>query len=331
MDNKGILVVALTQRGKLLPTSYELLSAARALAQSTNEPVWAVVLGGKVEQYAKDLIERGADKVFVVEHASLEQYTDEPYTKAVVELAEKERVSKILVPATVAGRALSARLSVKLKAGLAPEAAEIYQNGVGFKAKRPQYSGNIVSEIEFKTPVQIVTVQGLVYPRADAQAGRSGETVKVSFDPGATRVEFVSFQAEESNEVDLGAAERIVSGGRGLGAKEGFKAVYDLAHALGAAVGASRAVVDSGWIPYKHQVGLTGRAVRPKLYVACGISGQIQHLAGMSSSGTIVAINTDAACPMMELASIKVQGDVNELLPLITAEVKKRRGAAVAA
>lgn len=328
MSNKGILVVALTQRGKLVSTSFELLTAARALAEKTQDPVAAVVLGGKVESYAKELIERGADKVFVVEHASLENFNDEAYTKAVAEVAEKNAFGKILVPASVAGRSLAARLSVKLKAGLAPEAAEVYQNGIGFKAKRPQYSGNIVSEIEFKTPVQIVTVQGLVYPRAEAQAGRAGETVKVAFEPGASRVEFVSFQAEQSNEIDLGAAERIVSGGRGLGSADGFKAVREFAASIGAAVGASRAVVDSGWIPYKHQVGLTGRAVRPKLYVACGISGQIQHLAGMSSSGTIVAINTDPTCPMMQTASIAVAGDVNELLPLITAEVKKRRSVA---
>jgi electron transfer flavoprotein alpha subunit len=121
------------------------------------------------------------------------------------------------------------------------------------------------------------------------------------------------------------SAERIVSGGRGLGSAEGFKIVRELAHAIGAAVGASRAVVDSGWIPYRHQVGLTGRAVRPKLYLAIGISGQIQHLAGMSSSGTIVAINTDAACPMMELASVSVVGDYSQILPAMIAEIKNRK------
>lgn len=331
MDNKGILVVALTQRGQLLPAAYELLTAGRALADATKEPLCAVLLAGKAGEMAKDLIERGADKVFVVENPALENFNDELHTKAVAQVVEANNLAKVLLPASVSGRSLAARLSVKLKAGLSPDSAEVYQNGSGVKAKRPQFSGNIVSEVEFKSPVQVFTVTAMVYPRAEKQAGRAGETVPVSFDASGSRIEFVSYQAEQSNEIDLGAAERIVSGGRGLGSPEGFKIVYALAQTIGAAVGASRAVVDSGWIAYRHQVGLTGRSVRPKLYVACGISGQIQHLAGMSSSGTIVAINTDPACPMMELASIAVVGDVHELLPLITAEIKKRRGAAVAA
>lgn len=331
MDNKGILVVALTQRGKLLPAAYELLTAGRAIAEATKEPLCAVVLGARVADMAQDLIERGAEKVFVVENAALENFNGELHAKAVEQVVEAQKLGKVLVPATVAGRALAARLSVKLKAGLAPDAAEVYQNGAGLKAKRPQFSGNIISEIEFKTPVQVITVTPMVYPKADKQAGRSGETVPVAFDASGARVEFVKYEPEQSSEIDLGAAERIVSGGRGLGSAEGFKIVRDLAHAIGAAVGASRAVVDSGWIAYRHQVGLTGRMVRPKLYIACGISGQIQHLAGMSSSGTIVAINTDPACPMMEMASIAVVGDVNELLPLVTAEIKKRKGGAVPA
>ena len=330
-SNKGILVVGLTQRGKLLPAAYELLTAGRALADTLKEPLVAVVLGAKVVDYAKELIERGADKVFVVEHASLENFNDELHTKAVAKLVEDEKFGKVLIAATVAGRSLGARLSVKLRAGLAADASEVYQNGTGLKAKRTQFSGNIISEVQFASPTQIATVQPMTYPRAEKVAGRTGETVAVSFEPGTARIEFVSYQAEETSEVDLGAAEKIVSGGRGLGTADGFKIVRDLAHAIGAAIGASRAVVDSGWIPYRHQVGLTGRTVRPKLYVACGISGQIQHLAGMSSSGTIVAINTDPECPMMQLASIAVVGDVNELLPLVTAEIKARRGAAAAA
>ncbi len=152
------------------------------------------------------------------------------------------------------------------------------------------------------------------FPRAEAGAAKA-EIVSVAFDPGAAKTAFASFVPETSNEIDMGSAERVVSGGRGLGGAEGFKKVFELAHVLGAAVGASRAAVDAGWIPYKHQVGLTGRSVRPKLYVAVGISGQIQHLAGMSSSGTIVAINSDKDCPLMQIANVAVQGDLNELIP----------------
>ena len=330
-DTKGILVVALTQRGKIVPASFELLTAGRALADAKQEKLSAVVLGAQASSLASELAERGADTVYVIENPALENFNDELHTKAVAELAEKQNFARILLPATVAGRSLSARLTVRLKAGLAPDASEVYQNGVGLKAKRSQYSGNIVSDIEFRSPVQIVTLQAMVYPRAERQAGRTAETVAFPFEAGASRIEFIQFQAEETTEVDLGAAEKIVSGGRGLGSAEGFKIVRDLAHSIGAAVGASRAVVDSGWIAYRHQVGLTGRAVRPKLYIAAGISGQIQHLAGMSSSGTIVAINTDPECPLMQMASISVQGDLHELLPLITEEIKKLRGAGVAA
>jgi electron transfer flavoprotein alpha subunit len=329
--NKGILVVGITQRGTLPPATFELLSAGRALADTLKEPLVAVVLGAKTADFAQELIERGADKVYYVEHPSLENFNDELHAKAVAELVQKESFGKVLIAASVAGKSLGARLAVKLRAGLAADASEVYQNGTGLKAKRTQFSGNIISEVQFATPIQIATVTPMTYPRAEKQAGRTGEKISIAFDPGTTRIEFVSYQPEQSSEVDLGAAEKIVSGGRGLGTADGFKIIRDLAHSIGAAIGASRAVVDSGWIPYRHQVGLTGRTVRPKLYIACGISGQIQHLAGMSSSGTIVAINTDPTCPMMELASLAIVGDVNELLPLITAEIKARLGTAAAA
>lgn len=326
-QGKGVLVVALPQRAVLPAETYELLTAGRALAESAQEPLYAAVIGGKAAQHAQDLIAHGADKVFVIENPALENFTDELYTKAVADLAEKEKIEKILIPASVSGRSLAARLSVRLRAGLAAEVSEVKLNGTGLKAKRSQYSGNIISEVEFKSPVRILTVQAMVFPRAEKQNGRSGETVSVAFSPDApSRIEFLSYQPEEANEVDLGTAERIVSGGRGLGNSEGFKLIRELAHTLGAAVGASRAVVDSGWIAYRHQVGLTGRAVHPKLYVACGISGQIQHIAGMSTAGTIVAINTDPDCPMMQIASVSVANDLHEIIPLIIAEIKKRKG-----
>ncbi|MBI4376658.1 MAG: electron transfer flavoprotein subunit alpha/FixB family protein [Elusimicrobia bacterium] len=321
-----VLVVALIQRGSLQPQTAELLSAGRSLADSEKQPLHAIVLGSKAQAFAQELIDRGADKVHVVEHQALDNFNDELHAQAVGELAEREKYGLVLLPSSVAGRALAGRLSVRLKAGVAAEVSEIAQNGTGLKAKRYQYGGNLISELNFGAPVKVVTLQAMVFPRAESKPGRSGEIVKAPFQPAASRIEFVSYQPEESNDLDLGAAERIVSGGRGLGTAEGFKLIRELAGAIGAAVGASRAVVDSGWIPYRHQVGLTGRSVRPKLYIACGISGQIQHLAGMTSSGTIVAINTDADCPMMQMATISVCGDINELIPLIVGEIKKRKG-----
>lgn len=322
----GILVVAVPQRGKLTPAVYELVSAGKKLAEQLSQPLYAVVSSDQASALAGELAGLGVSKVFAVEHPSLAGGVDELHAKAAASVAQKEGVSRVLVPASVLGKAVAARLAVLLKAGLAADVTELLDGG---KVRRGYYSGNLVADVEFKTPVGVMTMAPMSFPRAEA--GAKGEVVPVPFDPGASKASFVSFAAEESNEIDLGAAEKVVSGGRGLGGAEGFKHVRDLAHAIGAAVGASRAAVDSGWIPYRHQVGLTGRAVRPKLYIAVGISGQIQHLAGMSSSQTIVAINTDPACPLMQLANISVQGDYNELLPAITAEVRSRKGHAVAA
>lgn len=330
---KGILIYAFPQHGALTPATYELLTAGRALADSLGEPLCAAVVGNGAADFSKDLIERGADKVFVISHAGLANFSDELHTRAVAELVEKEGLGKILLPSSVVGRSLAGRLAVRLKAGLATDISELTAKDGNLSVKRPMYSGNVLAEVDFKSPIQIATLQSMAWPRAERKAGRTGETVTVAFDPAAkpSRTEFVSFQAEESNEVDLATAERVVSGGRGLGNAEGFKLIRDFAHLLNAAVGASRAVVDSGWIAYRHQVGLTGRSVRPKLYVACGISGQIQHLAGMSSSSNIIAINTDPDCPMMQIATVSVAGDLYELLPLIIEEIKKRKGGAVAA
>lgn len=323
----GILAVIVPTRGALSPASYELLGAGKVLADALKQPLIAAVVGGNAAALAGDIAARGASKVFTVEHASLANFTEEAYAKAAAAAAEKAGASRVVLPSTIAGRALAARLAVLLKAGLATDVTEILPDG---KVRRGYYGGNLIAEVEFKSPVGVLTVAGMTFPRAEA-SGAAAPVEAVAFDPGGAKSEFVSFQGEESREIDLGAAEKVVAGGFGLGSAEGFKAVYDLAHALGAAVGASRRAVDSGWIAYKNQVGLTGRTVRPKLYIAVGISGQIQHLAGMAASGTIVAINPDKDCPLMQMASISVQGEYAELLPLITSEIKNRKGGAVAA
>ena len=327
MANSGILVVAVSQRGALPPATYELVSAGRKLADALKQPLAAVVISEKAAALASDLAGRGLDKVYVLENPAFAGFAEDTFAKAVASVAQKEGSAKVLLASNVAGRALAARLAVLLKAGLATDVSDIAADG---KVSRPYYAGNLVAEVVVKTPVAVLTLAPMSFPRAEPGASKA-EIVPVSFDPGAAKTAFASYQPETSNEIDMGSAERVVSGGRGLGGAEGFKKIFELAHALGAAVGASRAAVDSGWIPYKHQVGLTGRSVRPKLYVAVGISGQIQHLAGMSSSGTIVAINTDKDCPLMQIANIAVQGDLNELLPLIVEEVKRRRGAAAVA
>jgi len=323
----NILAVIIPSRGTLSPSSYELLGAGQALADALKQPLNAAVIGGNAQALAADVAARGAAKVFVVEHPSLTSFTEELYAKAAAAAAEKAGASRIILPSTVTGRAVAARLAVLLKAGLATDVTELLPDG---RVRRGYYGGNLIAEVEFKSPIAVLTVAPMTFPRAEAK-GAAAPLESVAFEPGAAKSEFVSFAAEASREIDLGAAEKVVSGGFGLGGPDGFKLVFDLAHALGAAVGASRRAVDSGWIPYRHQVGLTGRTVRPKLYVAVGISGQIQHLAGMSSSSTIVAINSDKDCPLMQMASIAVQGEYSELLPLITSEIKSRKGHAVPA
>ena len=328
MSQQNILVIALQQRGAASPANWELLSAGRALANALKQPLVAVHLGGTAET-ARELLERGADRVLWSGHESLKNFNDELHTQAVLEAAAKERPSYILLPSNIAGRSLACRLAVKLNAGLATDVSDI--DTAAGTVKRSHYSGNLQATVEFKSEVRLVTVQAMVFPQAPRMKGRAGEVAELPFTPAPVRAEFISFQAEEAGEIDLGGAERIVSGGRGVGGAEGFKAIRELAHALGAAVGASRAAVDSGWIPYRHQVGLTGRTVRPQLYVACGISGQIQHLAGMSNAGNIVDINMDPECPMMQQATLSVAGNMFELIPLIVAEIRKRKGVPVAA
>ncbi|HVC08917.1 MAG TPA: electron transfer flavoprotein subunit alpha/FixB family protein [Elusimicrobiota bacterium] len=325
---KNVLIVALPQRGKLPPAVYELVSAGKAAAAATGGALSAVVFGAKAPEFAQDLGARGVEKVHAVSDAVFDQFVGEAYASAVAALSKQEGVGVVLIAASVAGRSLAARLAVLLKAGVAAEICELSGSGGNLSAKRYQSGGNIVAELAFKSDVKILTVQPMTFEAAAAQAGKTAQVVPFAAPAASARTEVASFKADEGGEIDLGAAERIVSGGRGLGNAEGFKLIRELAQTLGAAVGASRAVVDAGWIPYKHQVGLTGRTVHPKLYVACGISGQIQHLAGMASSANIVAVNTDAACPMMEIATLGVVGDVYEVLPVVISEIKRRRGAA---
>lgn len=327
-DYKGVWCIAEIRKGKLSPTAFELLTAARKVASSRNEQVAAVVAGGPgAAAHAQALAERGADKVFVLEHACLAEFVEEATSGAIGALAAKENPRTILLPATVFGRSLAPRLAVALKAGLAGDAIALELDAEGrLVASRSCYAGNVISGVVIRRSPEMATVRPMAFAKSEL-SGKKGEVVSVPVDPSSWTqgTEYLGFGADESGELDVSAAEKIVSGGRGLGKAEGFENVRKLAKALGAAVGASRAAVDAGWIPYKHQVGLTGRSVRPRLYVACGISGQIQHLAGMNGADTIIAINTDAEAPMMKLATYAVQGDLNKVLPAMVDEIQKAR------
>ncbi|MFA5138962.1 MAG: electron transfer flavoprotein subunit alpha/FixB family protein [Elusimicrobiota bacterium] len=325
-SGKGVLCVAEARHGKLSSCAFELLTAAKKIGAARGEPVWAAVLGDgeSVKAAAAELASRGAERVFAAKHASLSEFLDEAYAAVLTGIVSKEKPRTVLLPATVFGRSLATRLAVAFKAGLAGDAIGLEVEGGKLVATRSCYAGNVIAGVSFKRAPEFATVRPMAFPRAEA--GAAGKVEEWPVELPALKSEFVKFSADDSGEVDVTAADRIVSGGRGLGKPEGFEPLRRLAKLLGAAVGASRAAVDSGWIPYKHQVGLTGRSVRPRLYMACGISGQIQHLAGMNGSDTIVAINTDPDCPMMKLATYAVQGDVFKIVPALAAEIEKRRG-----
>ena len=324
MENQ-ILAICLPQQGALPSSAFEVLSAAKTLASQSQGKVFASVISDKAQALAQNLNVPGIEKIFALEHPKLGQNNDEIYAQAILKILEGNKFSAILFPGTIFGKSLAALLSPKIKAGLAVDITEVGMENGKIKAKRSSYSGNALATLTGTQETTLLIALPMVFPQAE-KSGNPPQIVSIPFEPKESQMEYVSFQPEASSEIDLGTAERIVSGGRGLGNAEGFKIIRELANALKAAVGASRAAVDAGWIAYSHQVGLTGKTVHPKLYVACGISGQIQHLAGMSSSGTIVALNTDPECPMMKTASLSVTGDLYELIPLIIAEIKKRRG-----
>jgi electron transfer flavoprotein alpha subunit/NAD-dependent dihydropyrimidine dehydrogenase PreA subunit len=328
---KGVWCYAEMRHGKMQSTIYELLNVGRKLAGDLKEDLSAVIIGHNVTALAQDLIEHGADKVYVIDDPMFAQFVDESYALALTELIKQEKPNKLLLPASTIGRSFGSRVAISAHTGITADATEL---GIDpekrlLDATRPSFGGNLMATIlcEKHRP-EMATVRPMSFPRAEKQPGHQGKVINVKIDPSKwkLREKFIEFVAEKSETQDIASAEVIVSGGRGLGKAEGFKLIEELAVLLGGAVGASRAVVDAGWIPYRHQVGLTGRTVRPKLYIAAGISGAIQHLAGMSSSEFIVAINKDGQSPMMQLANLSVEGDLFEILPLVIAEIKHLRG-----
>ena len=328
MKARGVLCVGEFRGGKPTPATFELLSAGLGLAGAKGEPLTLLLIGGPgTAQAAQALASHGADRILVIEGPAFSAFLDDAYEAALKPVLLEQGPRALLLPGSVFGRSLAPRLAVALNAGLASDAVGLAWDPEGrLVVLRSAYAGSVVAEILLKRFPAMATVRPLAFKRAE-ECGKKAEIVVLPVSQAASKMTFKGFAAGEAGEIDLGAADKIVSGGRGLGTPEGFKVSRELASALGAAVGASRAAVDAGWIPYKHQVGLTGRSVRPKLYVACGISGQIQHLAGMKSGDVIVAINTDPECPMMKLATLAVQGDLYQVIPALIAEIRRLRGA----
>ncbi|MCC7355931.1 MAG: electron transfer flavoprotein subunit alpha/FixB family protein [Anaerolineae bacterium] len=312
-------------RGVARAISWEALGAARHLGGK----VVAAILGSGVEKVAQEAIARGADTVYLADDPTLAAYRTDPYVATLKSIVAQAKPDAFLIGATARGRDLAAALAAELDTGLAADCLDLSVDGSGaLHATRPVYAGNLLATITFseKRP-QMATLRARAFPAAEADANRPSEIVRVpaALPEDQIGVKVLEFQAEEGK-VSLADARIVVSGGRAVRGPEGFALVRELAEVLGGALGASRAAVDAGWIPYAYQVGQTGRTVRPDLYIACGISGAVQHLAGMGSAKVIVAINKDADAPIFKVAKYGIVGDIFEVVPALTAEFKKRLG-----
>lgn len=326
-DNSGIWIFAQQKENKIANVTYELLNAGRTLADGRSSKLTAVVFGSGIEDQAAELFKYGADEVKYVDNVDFSNFVDDAYANVLGHLIENGKPEVVLGSATFYGKSLFSRLAAKLKTGLAADC-----NGLALRddgtviATKPAFGGNVWLSVVFpeKRP-QLVTMRPKVTAEAAKDDSKSGSVEKpdVPADLFVSKINVTGSSGGGGGRVSLNEADVIVSGGRGLRAAENFKLIDELADATGAAVGASRAVVDADWIEYSHQVGQTGKTVNPKLYIACGISGAIQHLVGMQASGTIVAINRDKDAPIFKVSTYGIVGDVFEILPALTEKFKK--------
>jgi electron transfer flavoprotein alpha subunit len=329
-EYRGVWVFAEQKKGKVQGVAFELLGAGRKLAAARDTYLAAVAIGEKLEGEAKKLIASGADRVFLVDDSGLGTFLDEPYARILARLIREQKPEIVLTGATAIGRSLIPRVAAELETGLTADCTglEIDPEKGLLLQTRPAFGGNIMATIV--TPEhrpQMATVRHKVMKEAVPDPARVGEIVRVAVGPEdlASRTRMLSSVDEASATVNIADADLIVSGGRGLKGPEHFSLLTELAQVLGGAVGASRAAVDAGWVPYSRQVGQTGKTVQPKVYIACGISGAIQHLVGMQSSDVIVAINKDPEAPIFKVATYGLVGDVFEVLPALIKRLKERK------
>jgi electron transfer flavoprotein alpha subunit len=322
----AILVFVERRDGQVKRPSLEAVSTARRLADARGVEVEALAFGPGAGGHAELLGMHGADRLLTAEDPHLELYAPEAYAATLAEVARARRAAAVLVPGTTMGRDLAPRAAARLQTGCLSDVVEIERTADGtLRGKRPVYSGKAYARVAIpRARPAMATLRPNVFP-AESRARGPAEVVAVESALPADRIRVRTTRVEHAaqQELDVAEAAVIVSGGRGLKGPENFSLVRDLASALGGAVGASRAVVDEGWIPHAHQVGQTGKVVSPGLYVACGISGAIQHLAGMSTSKVIVAINKDPEAPIFKVADYGIVGDVFEVLPKLTRAIRE--------
>jgi electron transfer flavoprotein alpha subunit len=323
-----ILVLTEQRDGTLRKSGAEAVRAARTMADQANGEVIALVIGPSGSAAAASTGGFGAHRAVTVDDPRLAAYSTTAWTKVAADVATSVGASVVILSATAMGKDLAPRLSVRLQAGLAADCTALRLEGGAIVATRPVYAGKALTEVRVTSPVQVFTLRPNVFTAGvstGAAAPVQSQTVTLTDADLSARVTDVQMG---SGKLDVAEADIVVSGGRGLKAPENFKMIEDLAAALHGAVGASRAVVDAGWRPHSEQVGQTGKTVSPTLYVAVAVSGAIQHLAGMSSSKYIVAINKDKDAPIFQVADYGIVGDAFEVIPAMTAEVKKLTGGA---
>ena len=316
----AILVYAEVVDGKASSTSLELVSKARELGD-----VYAVALGTGARSAAAALGKHGAKVVHVNEDKVFDDYIAEPATDAVASLYEKEKPDLMLFGFTPDSREVAGRLAARLGVGLISNAGDIAASGGGFVARVPYFGGAKLATMKANARPAMVLVRPKSFEASESGGAADVEELDIAVTDASKRAHITERVAEASEKVKLEDARVVVSGGRGMGGPQNFPLLEDLANALGGAVGASRAVVDAGWVPYSMQVGQTGKSVRPGVYIAVGISGAMQHTVGMKTSKVIIAINKDAEAPIMKMADLGVVGDALKIVPALTAAVKKKK------
>lgn len=328
-DYKDVYVFAEQRDGKIQNVALELLGKARELADANKEKVVAILLGKGIKEEAKTLIAHGADKVLVVDNDLLKDYLTEPYTEAITQIIKEQKPSILLIGATTIGRDLGPRVSARNVTGLTADATKLEisdDEAHEFRMTRPAFGGNLMATILCKdNRPQMSTVRPGVMQKMKPNNRRKGEVVdyKIKFNKKEVeRVKIVKTVKEKKTVTDISQAKVLVSGGRGVGNKAGFKKLEALAKELGGEVSSSRAMVDAGVMEQSRQVGQTGKTVRPNLYLACGISGAIQHLAGMEESDLIIAINKDKFAPIFSVADLGIVGNLHKIVPMLTERLK---------
>ncbi|MCA2001718.1 MAG: electron transfer flavoprotein subunit alpha/FixB family protein [Chloroflexi bacterium] len=324
--------------GKVHPVAWELLGVARSLADQVGDGavVEGILVGHHMDEAAQEVLHYGAQTVYVADDPTFKHYLNKPYTVALTRLVKKYNPEVFLVGATTLGRDLAGAVATSLKTGLTADTTHLAMGTVKedprklLLATRPAFGGNVIATIICRNhSPQMATVRPRVFNAAPRQAEAKGEIIRetIEITPDMINAEIIEFIANEAATVKLEYADIIVSGGRGLGGPKGFELIKELADELGGVVGSSRACVDAGWIKYDHQVGQTGKTVRPKLYIACGISGAIQHKVGMQESDFILAINRDPHAPIFEIATMGIVGDLYEVIPAMIKEIRARKEA----